>query len=226
VTARSARTAPRSAAEFGLDLDRFGPPPSAWDLALRRWRGRYVVDAFGADPSLQDMVIPLFERALAPSVLGGDRIPDLGPAVLVANRGSSGVEPGVLVAAVRAVAHRRLRVVGYADLPALGETARRLGAVRGRPEDVAGVLRAGHLAAILLSPTRTGVAGSAPVALFGAAVGCRVLPVGLRLVREGVRLRWRVTVGPAVEAHGAPGDPLAAAELAEAARLAVGELLA
>jgi hypothetical protein len=123
------------------------------------------------------------------------------------------------------VGHRRLRVVGYPDVVGVGEIVRRLGAVRGRPEDVGGVLSAGHLVAIFLSPTRNGTAGSAPVALFGPAVGCKVFPVATRLVRDGVRPRWRITFGRPVEAHGSSGDPLAAAELAETTRLAVASLL-
>jgi hypothetical protein len=212
--------------EFGLDLDRFGPPPSPVELASRRWRGRYVVDAFGADPCLQDVLIPFAARALRPMVEGAARLPDVGTAVLVANRGYSGLEPAVLIAAVRDACHRRLRVVGYADVPYFGETARRLGAVRGRAEDLRGVLRSGHLAAVLLQPRPSGSAGAAPVALFAPAVGSVVLPVAVQLRRaNGLLPRWRVRIGAPIECPGGPNDALAVAEVAEAARLGVEHLL-
>jgi hypothetical protein len=212
-------------AGFGLDLDRYGPAPSPGDFVSRRFRGRYVVDPFGADPLLQDAVVPWAERVTGPVITGVEALPDLGPALLVANRGYSGLEPAVLVAAVRKACRRRVRVVSQADVPLLGGPARRLGAVRNRSEDVAVALRAGHLVAALLAPVRGGGAGAAPVALFGAALDVRVLPVAVVPGRQGWRFGWHVRVGPAVVSPGGPHDPLAAAELAEAARLAVEKLL-
>jgi hypothetical protein len=234
-----------TAPNFGLDTDRVLAPDAPLDALRRRLAGRYAVDEFGGDPHLMDLVAPLFPLPVA--VEYAERLPQVGPALLVANRGLGVLEPLAVVRAVRAAAGRRTRVVGAPELPVLGDALRAVGAIGFRPDDVAALLRAGHLAAAPLSPTwlrggpgepraplsptwLRGGPGEPPRALLVATLGFPVVPVG---VRAGFPLAlpgrpWRVRFGlPLWPPPGTRrGDQLAAAELGEAVRDAVAALLA
>jgi len=207
---------------YGVDPDR----TQTTDLVTvvrRRIEGRYPVDPFGADPQMQDLIAPFATATLRVDVDHPERFPDDGAAVLVSNRGLGVVEPAVLSVALRQEAGRRLRVIGAPDVPILGDLLRKLGAVMSYQGDLAALLRAEHVAAIPLGPTwlRTG-AGMPPMQLLVAALGYPVIPVAVRPGGPfGLPLRaWKVSVGEPlpVRAHRGSGDPLAAAELAEAAR--------
>jgi 1-acyl-sn-glycerol-3-phosphate acyltransferase len=207
---------------YGVDPDR----TQTTDLVTvvrRRIEGRYPVDAFGSDPQLQDLIAPLVTATVRVRVDHPERLPVDGPAVLVSNRGLGVVEPAALAVALRQEAGRRLRVIGAPDVPIVGDLMRKLGAVMSYQGDLAALLRAGHVAAIPLGPTwlRTG-AGTPPIQLLVAALGYPVIPVAVRPGGPlGLPLRpWRVAVGEPlpVRASRGSGDPLAAAELAEAAR--------
>jgi 1-acyl-sn-glycerol-3-phosphate acyltransferase len=214
---------------YGIDADRVlaleGPLPAL----RRRVDGRYSVDELGGDPHMMDLVAPL-GAAVRVQVEHAEHLPRMGPALLVANRGFGMLEPVVLVVAVRRAIGRRLRVVGAPDLPMLGPALHKLGAVGSRPDDVAAVLRAGHLAAAPLAPTwlRAG-AGEPPRPLLVATLGYPVIPMVVRPGGPlGLPLRpWRVVVGePLLPPPGTdPDDQLAAAELAEAVRDAVRAML-
>ncbi|HZR15103.1 MAG TPA: hypothetical protein VFC33_17850 [Acidimicrobiia bacterium] len=213
---------------FGIDDDRVSPPESPFAALVRRIDGRYPRDPFGGDPHLQDLVSPFFALVARVDVVHGDRIPEHGPGLLVANRGLGIVEPAALGMAVRRVRGRRLRIVGTPDAPFVGDAFRALGGIAEYPNDVAAVLRAGHLAAVPLGPTwlRPG-AGTPPLELLFAATGFPVVPVAVLPGGPfGLPLRaWRVVVGDPIPAAVDPDDPLAAAELAEAAREGVEGLL-
>ncbi len=218
------------APNYGIDADRVLATDGVVDAFRRRLDGRYAVDEFGGDPHLTDVLA----RAVSPvqvRVEHAENIPRTGPALLVSNRGIGVVEPVVLVLAVRRAAGRRLRVIGAPELPVLGPVLRKVGAIGYRPDDVAALLRAGHLAAAPLSPTwlRGGV-GEPPRALLAATLGFPVIPVVVRPGGPlGLPLRpWRVVVGePLLPPAGTEADdPLAAAEISEAAREAVHNLLA
>ena len=147
------------------------------------------------------------------------------------NRGLGIFEPAALAIAVRQSVGRRLRVIGAPDLPVLGDILRKIGAIGYRADDVAVLLRAGHLAAAPLAPTwlRSGV-GAPPRELLAAILGFPVVPVAVLPGGPGRRpIRpWRVVVGPVVETaiDAVPGDTLAGAELAERTRTAVNRVLA
>lgn len=215
---------------YGIDADRVLGRESIGTAVRRRFDGRYAVDEFGGDPSLMDALAPVPSALIRIDVEHEERLPRRGPALLVANRGFGLFEPFVLGLAVRRVLHRRLRIVGAPDLPAIGPMARKLGAIGSRPADVAALLRAGHLAAAPLGMTwlRAG-AGEPPRALVAATLGFPVIPVAIRPGGPfNLQLRpWRVIVGepmlppPGTERH----DQLAAAELSEQARAAVQDLL-
>jgi len=216
--------------DHGIDADRAQPPGSLLAVARRRLTGRFPIDPFGADPQLMDLFAPLVHAAVRVRVEHGERLPSVGGALVVANRGLGLLEPAALAVAVREVTGRRVRVVGAPEPPMAGPLMRKLGALGGRPEDVAAVLRAGHLAAAPLAPTwLRPSAGEPPRALLAAILGFPVIPVAvLPGGPVGLPLRpWRVIVGEVVETEtdAVPGDALVAAELSERVRDAVGRLL-
>ncbi len=214
---------------YGVDTDR----TQTTDLVTvlrRRFEGRYPVDEFGADPQLQDLIAPFVTTGVRVDVTHPERLPEAGPAVLVSNRGLGVVEPAALSVALRQESGRRLRIIGAPDVPVFGDLMRKLGAVMSYSGDLAALLRADHVAALPLGPTwlRTGT-GAPPIQLLVAALGYPVIPVAVRPGGPfGLPIRpWRVIVGEPlpVRAVRGSGDPLAAAELAEAAREGVLRLL-
>jgi hypothetical protein len=219
-----------SKACHGLDVDRVSDPEPPAAFVRRRLGGRYPIDPFGGDPQLMDLLAPLVGAVARARVEHGHRLPDAGGALLVSKRGLGVLEPAVLTAAVRSATGRRLRVIGAPGLPLVGSLARKLGALGPRPDDVAALLRAGHLAAAPLAPTwLLPGAGEPPRALLSAVIGFPVFPVAVvpgGPARLPVRA-WRVIVGEMVETEmdAAPGDSLVAAELAERVRDAVAALL-
>ena len=214
---------------YGVDPDRT-QDTDLLTVARRRIEGRYPVDPFGADPQMQDLIAPFVTAVVHVRVDHPERLPEEGPAVLVSNRGLGVVEPAALAVALRQEVGRRLRVIGAPDVPFAGDLMRKLGAVMSYQNDLAALLRAEHVAAIPLGPTwlRTG-AGTPPMQLLVAALGYPVIPVAVRPGGPfGLPLRpWKVAVGEPlpVRARRGSGDPLAAAELAEAAREQVQRLI-
>lgn len=214
---------------YGVDPDRTQNTDLV-TVVRRRFEGRYPVDPFGADPQLQDLLAPFVTTTVRVEVVHPERFPESGPAVLVSNRGLGVIEPAALAVALRQEAGRRLRVIGAPDVPIFGDLMRKLGAVMSYAGDLAALLRADHVAALPLGPTwlRTGT-GAPPIQLLVAALGYPVIPVAVRPGGPfGLPIRpWRVTVGETlpVRAIRGSGDPLAAAELAEAARESVLRLL-
>ena len=196
----------------------------------QRFDGRYLIDPFGADPQLQDVLAPVVLAAVRTRVEHGERLIRNGPALLVSNRGFGVVEPTALTVAVRCEIGRRLRIVGVPDIPVLGDMMRKLGGVIAYPGDVGALLRAGHMAAVPLGSSWSRWAtGRPPLPLLVPALGYPVIPVAVMPGGPfGLPLRpWRVVVGeplPILSKKGS-GDPLAAAELAEAARTAIDTLI-
>ncbi len=221
---------PLRSADFGIDSDQIGDPEPLPRALRRRLEGRYPIDPFGFDPMLADLTTPFARALVRVRTDGADRIPEAGPAVLVSNRGLGVGEPSALGVAVGKAVGRRLRVVGAPGVPFVNGLVRRLGAVHASPEDLAACLRSGHLVAVPLGPTwlRMG-AGSPPLELCAAMMGFTVIPVAVTPGGPlGTPIRpWRVRVGPHIELDDtyAPGDPLGAAELGDAMRRAVEELL-
>jgi hypothetical protein len=213
-----------------LDGDRVQAIEPPVPFLRRRIGGRFSVDAFGGDAQLMDIAGRLLTIGIRVDVEHGERVPRVGGALVVANRGLGVVEPAALAVAVRKEAGRRLRVIGAPDAPVVGDLLRKAGALGYRPDDVAALLRAGHLAAAPLGPTwlRTG-AGAPPRELLAAILGFPVVPVAVLPGGPGrLPVRpWRVVIGPVVETgtYATPGDRLAAAELAERTRSAVNRLL-
>jgi 1-acyl-sn-glycerol-3-phosphate acyltransferase len=223
------------APNYGIDADRVLSIDDPIRWLRRRLDGRFAVDEFGGDPHLMDLLAPIPAAAIRVEVEHADRLPRSGAALLVSNRGIGMAEPLVLGLAVRRAASRRLRVVGSPNVPVVGPLAQKLGGIGYSPSDCAAMLRAGHLLAAPLGMTwlRAG-AGEPPRALLAATLGFPVLPIAVRAggpfgLSFGVwpTAPWRVVIGepmlapPGTDVH----DQLAAAELAEQVRDAVGKLL-
>jgi hypothetical protein len=215
--------------DFGFDLDRVGDAENPVTALRRRVGGRYAIDPFGLDPHACDLVAPAFSALVRVHVEHPERIPASGPAAIVSNRGLGVGEPAALAVAVREAAGRRLRVVGAPNVAFLGSFSRRFGAIASSAEDLSSALHAGHLVAVPLSHTwlRTG-AGTPPLELVQAMTPFPVVPVAVRAAGPfGAPVAWDVRVGRALSLDRSypAGDPLAAAELGEAVRAAVGRLL-
>jgi hypothetical protein len=212
------------------DDDRVQPLESPLAFARRRFDGQFQIDAFGGDAQLMDLAGLVVALGVRVEVEHSERLPRIGGALLVANRGLGIVEPAALAVAVRLAVGRRLRIIGAPDTPVLGDVLRKIGAVGYRADDVAALLRAGHRAAAPLASTwlRTG-AGAPPRELLAAILGYPVVPAAVLPGGPGpLPIRpWRVIVGPVVETatDAVPGDTLAGAELAERTRAAVNRLL-
>ena len=212
------------------DGDRVQPLESPLAFARRRFDGRFQIDAFGGDAQLMDLAGLVIALGVRVEIEHAERLPRIGGALLVANRGLGIIEPAALAMAVRLAVGRRLRVIGVPDAPVLGDMLRKIGAVGYRSDDVAALLRAGHLAAAPLASTwlRSG-AGAPPRELLAAILGYPVVPAVVLPGGPGpLPIRpWRVVIGPVVETStdAVPGDTLAAAELVERTRTAVTRLL-
>lgn len=218
-----------TAGEFGLDADRVTPRAPVVDVIRRRFGGRYLVDPFGFDPQLSDVFAPVVDATLRIDVEGAEHLPAAGPAALVVNRGLGFAEPTAVALAVRRAVGRRLRVVGLPGAPFANGLARRFGALAATPEDVTPALRAGHMLLVPLAPTwlRSG-AGTCPLDIVQALLPVPVLPVAVRASGPfGTPLRWNVRIGApiAFDDSYSADDPLAAAEVGEAVRVAVEQLL-
>ena len=216
---------------YGLtEDDRVQALESPLAFARRRFDGEFHIDAVGGDAQLMDLAGLVIAFGVRVDVEHAERLPRIGGALLVANRGLGLVEPAALGVAVRVAVGRRLRVIGAPDTPVLGDIVRKIGAVGYRADDVAALLRAGHLAAAPLASTwfRSG-AGAPPRELLAAILGYPVVPAAVLPGGPGpLPIRpWRVIVGPVVETatDAVPGDTLAGAELAERTRAAVNRLL-
>ena len=195
---------------------------SVADLVRRRVSGSYEVDPWGLDADLVAAVTPIVGLRYDVLVDHADRLPEEGPALLVANRRFGWSEATVVAHGLRQTVGRHPRVVGAPNIDPFGPLASRLGAVLDRPDEVAGLLRAGEVVLVLLDRDLRprSRAGQLPVHLVAPAfaLGVPVLPVAV-LGRELGRF-WRVRLGEPLRQPDGRG-PLAIAELAERARAGV-----
>jgi 1-acyl-sn-glycerol-3-phosphate acyltransferase len=198
------------------------------DVVRRRIDGSYVVDEWGFDPDFVAVLSPLLEARWTIRVEGDEHIPAEGAAVLVANRRIGMSEPFAVAGAVWQASGRVLRVLGVPDIAPIGPVLRRMGAVQDRPDELAGVLRAGQLALVFLDRqyrmgARVGQLARESVAP-AVELGVPVLPIAVT-GRELSR-RWRVQIGAPVSPRTATGPgPLAVAETIDAVRAEIQESL-
>ncbi len=142
------------------------------ELVRRRLVGSFTVDEWGLDRDLVEMADDVLRLRFSVSVDElGPEIPE-GPALLVTNRRFGWSEPIVVAQAVRRVWGRSARFAGIPDIAPFGPALRRLGGVLARPDEVAGLLRAGHTVLIGCDrmPRRPERAGEVSPALVAPAV--------------------------------------------------------
>jgi 1-acyl-sn-glycerol-3-phosphate acyltransferase len=194
-------------------------------LLRRRFDGTYIVDEWGLDRDLVRAVAPLLSVRWRIDAVGADVLPRRGPVLLVANRRLGWSEPFVLSRGVGLATGRHVRVAGVPDVAPLGPALRRLGGVLSRPDEVAGLLRAGQAVGVFLERSRRrDHAGAAPAELLAAAatVGVDIVPVAVTGCELG--RSWQLVVGPAIE-HTTSGDPLSVLELCDRTRAGVQSML-
>lgn len=195
-------------------------------VVRRRLNGTYEVDPWGLDPDLVELASPLWSLRYGIAVDGADHLPADGPALLVANRRLGVSEPFVLARGVRLATSRHVRCVGVPDVAPVGPVLRRLGGVLARPDEVAGLLRAGHVVGVLLDRDvrQRAHAGAVPSSLVAPAFELDVPVLPVAVVGRELGRSWRVRVGAPVARPDGRG-PLAMAALADKARAGVQQLL-
>ncbi|MGH2806658.1 MAG: lysophospholipid acyltransferase family protein [Actinomycetota bacterium] len=125
----------------------------------RRISGDYPVDDFGYDRQLSREVLlplvrPIYENYFRVKTLGIDRIPDTGPALLIANHSGTVAIDAVMVQYAVATEHPQQRIVRNvaADLvfsmPVVGHIARKGGNAVAADEDATELLRRGELVGV------------------------------------------------------------------------------
>lgn len=209
--------------EAGPD-DGPAPGPGVLEILRRQWRGENQLDKWGADDELIDLLLPLFTMRLRIEVEGAHRLPADGPCVLVANRVLGLQEPVVVLETVRRATGRRARFLGIPDRPFIGPALRRLGGAVDRPEELAGLLRAGNVVMELLSRREKGRAGAIEPEALQPALDLGVPVVPIALVGSPLPGRWTVHVGDPVKRPPGKG-PFSLYELATSAQDAVQALL-
>jgi hypothetical protein len=191
-------------------------------IARRQAVGANEIDPWGMDQDVVGVARALARLRWSITVGGADHVPSVGGALLVANRRPLGATPLLVAAAIGRATGRDVRFAGIVDIAPIGPAMRRLGGVVARPDEIGGLLRAGHLPAVWCQPrlTTSHRVGPAPVPYLAAALeaGAPVLPVAV--IAPPLARRVRVEVGPGVRTSRRPG-PLAAAELADAIRQAI-----
>ena len=214
-----------------LDVDLAALDPDlerndALALVQRRLSGRFSVDEWGLDRDLLRAVAPLSRLRWALRVEGEERLPEIGPALLVHTRRVGVSEPIVLTAAVARCTDRPLRWMGSPSRGPLAPLARRLGAVPGHPADLRSLLRAGEVVGLplereILHPFHVPVVPVEPVAAAMAA-GAPVIPVAVMGFEAG--RWWTIRFGRPIPTRRSrsAGD---AAEVAASARQRLQQLL-
>jgi hypothetical protein len=190
----------------------------------RRLEGASGIDDWGFDRELRDAVAPLADLRWSVTTGGATWAPD-GPAMVVANHtGGLLAEPTVVMQAVRSRWQRTARVVGMVDVAPLGPVQRRLGAILARPDEVRGVLRDGHVVAMVTSGGwRSGRIGEPDRSLLAVAADLDVPVVGLTLRGRPWGRRYLAMFSEAMTARSA--GPLAVTELSDRIRSTMQEQL-
>jgi 1-acyl-sn-glycerol-3-phosphate acyltransferase len=190
----------------------------------RRWHGTFDVDEWGFDREVYGLAATLAGYAWDVQVGGMEHLPNAGGALLVGNT-RGWITPLVVAHAVHRATGRAVRFTGLPDVAPVGPALRKLGGVLARPDEVEGLLRAGHVVGVWCAGERqANRVGPAPVALIGSALvtGAPVVPVATLGGLLG--RRWRVELGPLVRPPGI-GGPLAEIDLAGDAREGVQRIL-
>ncbi|MEJ5254590.1 MAG: hypothetical protein WHS89_04505 [Acidimicrobiales bacterium] len=193
--------------------------PDRRDLSLpaiiaRRVSGAFPLDEWGFDRELAVAVAAVTEWLPRPRVRGGEQLPEVGSALVVADRRLALWERLVLATAVANEAHRPVRFAGVPDVAPLGPLLRRVGGVPESPADLRGLLRSGEV--VLTAPGfdvhRPLGAGRPPEAALAVALatGAPVLPLRVGVCLPG--RRREVILGEPLRTRG-PSSVRSVAEL-------------
>lgn len=167
-----------------------------FEVVRRRLDGTYDLDQWGLDEDLTGLAAWFAGMRWAADVEGMTKLPADGPALLVANRRLGWSEPIVLASVLRRSTGAAVRPVGGVQANPLGGLLRRLGAIPGRPAEVAAALRAGNR---VLVPTRAepvrNRAGHLPVEFLEPAVALGVPLVPVAVIGWEFRRRWTIRIG-------------------------------
>ena len=126
---------------YGLsEDDRVQALESPLAFARRRFDGEFHIDAFGGDAQLMDLAGLVIAFGVRVQVEHAERLPRIGGALVVANRGLGLVEPAALGVAVRVAVGRRLRVMRRLGAKTAGSVGQDVIAVLGEPVVVPVVL--------------------------------------------------------------------------------------
>ncbi len=131
---------------------------SVADYLRRRLGGDYPIDDFGFDPELRavlaNLADPLYRHYFRVRALGVNRIPEEGPALVVANHSGAIALDSLMVNHAVATEHPRHRIIRNmgADLvyrlPFVGPLARKTGNAVACDEDALELLRRGELVGV------------------------------------------------------------------------------
>jgi hypothetical protein len=156
------------------------------------------VDRWGFDPRFVTFLDPLMTWRWPVRVRGAASIPPSGPAVVVLARGLDPAAPLAVAAALRRATGRPARFLGVPDVAAVGPLLRRVGGAVARPEELAGLLRAGHL--VVLPLGRAFRPGAVPLdeedLVPAVDAGDTVVPAALG--GAGWRRAWALDLAPPV----------------------------
>jgi hypothetical protein len=192
----------------------------------RRWNGAAVIDEWGCDPELAGLAAHLTRLRWSVQVGGADHLPPTGPGLLVSNARVLGGTTALVAGALLRTSGRVVRFLGIPDIAPVGPVLRRLGGALHHPDELSGLLRAGHLVLVTTRPSwrttgRVGAVDHEPIARALAA-GAPVVPVAT--MSRPVTRAARIEIGaPLPPRH--PAGPLAVADVADSARAAIQRLV-
>lgn len=177
-------------------------------LLARRLTGAFPLDEWGFDRDLALILTPVASLLPRPRVHGVEHLPEVGSALIVADRWLAPFERVLLAATLARATRRPVRFTGVPDVAPLGPLLRRLGGVSGSSHDLRSLLRSGEVVLCapgldshrLIGPGRPPEAALAVAMATGAPVlhlrlgGC-LLGRG-REVRLGEPVRTRGPASP------------------------------
>ena len=169
-----------------------------------------MVDRWGFDARVAGALDPLTALRWPVRVRGLEAVPPSGPTVVVLARRLDPAAPVAVATALRRATGRPARFLGVPDVAPVGPFLRRIGGAVARPEELAGLLRAGHLVVLPLGRAlRPGAALLDEDDLVPAVEeGATVVPAAL--LGAGWRRAWVLELAPRVARRGA--GPAALAE--------------
>lgn len=156
-----------------------GVPALLW----RRITGRFPIDEWGFDADIASVTSLVTRMRWSADVIGEQRIPEIGSALIVHNCRLGLSEPLLVSDALGRASSRPVRFSGVPDVAVVGPVLRRLGGVPSGLDDLRVLLRSGELVTVALHREfmHPFHAGPAPVDALGVALdqGAPVLPVAI-----------------------------------------------